>query len=87
MVQWLGLRAFTAMGASSVPGWGTKIPQAVRHSQKKTKKKVTRGNQRWASLVAQWLRIRLPMQGSRVQALVWEDPTCRGASKSVRHNY
>ena len=30
-----------------------------------------------ASLVAQWLRIRLPMQGTRVQALVWEDPTCR----------
>ena len=30
----------------------------------------------WASLVAQWLRIRLPMQGTRVRALVWEDPTC-----------
>ena len=28
-----------------------------------------------ASLVAQWLRIRLPMQGTRVQALVCEDPT------------
>ena len=24
----------------------------------------------WASLVAQWLRIRLPMQGTRVRALV-----------------
>ena len=33
-----------------------------------------------ASLVAQWLRIRLPMQGTRVRALVWEDPTCRGAT-------
>ena len=40
-----------------------------------------------ASLVAQWLRIRLPMQGTRVRALVWEDPTCRGATKPVRHNY
>ena len=30
-----------------------------------------------ASLVAQWLRIRLPMQGTRVQALVWENLTCR----------
>ena len=39
------------------------------------------------SLVAQWLRIRLPMQGTRVQALVREDPTCRGATKPVRHNY
>ena len=41
----------------------------------------------WASLVAQWSRIRLPMQGTRVQALVWEDPTCRGATKPVSHNY
>ena len=40
-----------------------------------------------ASLVAQWLRIRLPMQGTRVRALVREDPTCRGATKPVRHNY
>ena len=39
-----------------------------------------------ASLVAQWLRICLPMQGTRVRALVWEDPTCRGATKPVRHN-
>ena len=41
----------------------------------------------WASLVAQWLRIRLPMQGTPVRALVREDPTCRGAPKPVRHNY
>ena len=40
-----------------------------------------------ASLVAQWLRIRLPMQGTRVRALVWEDPTCRGATGPVGHNY
>ena len=39
------------------------------------------------SLVVQWLRIRLSMQGTWVQALVWEDPTCRGATKPVRHNY
>ena len=38
-------------------------------------------------LVAQWLRIRLPMQGTRVQPLVQEDPTCRGATKPVGHNY
>ena len=41
----------------------------------------------WAPLVAQWLGIRLPMQGTRVQALVREDPTCRRATKAVRHNY
>ena len=40
-----------------------------------------------ASLVAQWLRIHLPMQGTRVRALVREDPTCRGATKPVCHNY
>ena len=40
-----------------------------------------------ASLVVQWLRIRLPMQGTRVRALVWEDPTCRGATRPVSHNY
>ena len=40
-----------------------------------------------ASLVAQWLRICLPMQGTQVQALVWEDPTCHGATGPVSHNY
>ena len=38
-------------------------------------------------LVVQWLRIRLPMQGTLVQALVQEDPTCRGATKPMCHNY
>ena len=37
--------------------------------------------------MAQWLRIRLPMQGTQVHALVQEDPTCRGATKPLRHNY
>ena len=41
----------------------------------------------WASLVVQWLRICLPVQGTRVRALVWEDPTCPGATRSVSHNY
>ena len=36
-----------------------------------------------ASLVAQWLRVCLPMQDTRVRALVWEDPTCRGAAGPV----
>ena len=39
------------------------------------------------SLVAQWLRIRLPMQGTRIRALVQEDPTFHGAIKPMRHNY
>ena len=39
------------------------------------------------SLVAQWLRIRLPMQGTQIRALVQEDPTYRRATKPGRHNY
>ena len=41
----------------------------------------------WTFLVAQWLRICLPMQGTRVWALVQEDPTSCGATKPVHHNY
>ena len=41
----------------------------------------------WTSLVAEWLRIRLPVQGTRVRALVQEDHTCSGATKPVCHNY
>ena len=44
-------------------------------------------NQVGASLVARWLRIHLPTQGTRVRALVREDPTYRGATKPVHHNY
>ena len=39
------------------------------------------------SLVAQWLRIHLPTQGTRVQFLVQEDPTCHRATKPMCHNY
>ena len=39
------------------------------------------------SPVAQWLRIRLPMQGTQVQARVREDPTCHGATKPVRRSH
>ena len=48
---------------------------------------VIKNPQAWASLVAQWFIILLPVQGTQVQALVREDPTCRGATKPVRHNY
>ena len=37
--------------------------------------------------MAQWLRILLPMQETRVQSLVQEDPTGRRATKPVRCNY
>ena len=38
-------------------------------------------------LVVQWLRILLPMQGTRVRSLVQEDTTWRGATKPRHHNY
>ena len=37
-----------------------------------------------ASLVVQWLRICLQMQGTQVPPLVREDPTCHGATKPMR---
>ncbi|XP_066876844.1 putative protein PTGES3L isoform X6 [Kogia breviceps] len=39
------------------------------------------------SLMTQWLRIHLPVQGTQVGALVLEDPTCHGATKLVCHDY
>ena len=35
------------------------------------------------SLVVQWLRIRLSMQGTQVQSLIREGPTCHGATEPV----
>ena len=55
--------------------------------EKKLKFNATKIQMYRASLVAQWLRICLPMQGTRVRALVWEDPTCHGATGPVSHNY
>ena len=40
-----------------------------------------------ASLVVQWLRIRLPMQRTWVQSLVQEGPPRRGASKLMSRSY
>ena len=51
------------------------------------KKKVCKISHQWASLVVQWLRICLLMQGTQVRALVWEDPTCCVATRPVSHNY
>ena len=40
MVQWLGLGTFTAKGAGSIPGQGTKILQAEQRGQKEKEKKI-----------------------------------------------
>ena len=39
MVQWLGLRTFTAVGLSLIPVQATKILQALRHGRMKQKQK------------------------------------------------
>ena len=52
-----------------------------------TRMAIIKNKNKGASLVAQWLRIRLPVQGIRVRALVREDPTCCEATKPVHHNY
>ena len=41
----------------------------------------------WNFLVVQWLRICLPMQGSQVWLLVWEDSTSHGTTKPMLRNY
>ena len=48
---------------------------------------IFKDNDFWTSLVVQWLRIRLPMQGSWVPSLVEEDSTCCRATKPVRCNW
>ena len=37
--------------------------------------------------MVQWLRIGLPMQGTQVQPLAWEDSTCYKAAKPTRHSH
>ena len=39
------------------------------------------------SLVVQWLRIRLPKQGTQVWSVVWKDRTRQGTTKPVRCSY
>ena len=63
------------------------IYKLISESDKCHEKNKTKVDREGTSLVAQWLGIRLPMQGTRVRALAQEDPTCRGATKPVRHNY
>ena len=38
-------------------------------------------------LMVQWIRIYLQMQGTWVWSQVWEDSTCRGATKPVCHYF
>ena len=59
----------------------------LKQLEKEEEEQQQKKHQSGTSLVAQWLRIRLPMQGIRVPSLVQEDPTGCGAAKAVRHKY
>ena len=50
-------------------------------------KKKSKTNFERISLVVQWMGVHLPMQGTRVQSLVWEGYTCPGATEPGHHNY
>ena len=67
--------------------WMTALKRAFLKFPTKIPLKTENEENTGASLVAQWLGIRLPMQGTRVRAPVREDPTCRGAARPVSHNY
>ena len=49
------------------------------------KKKAVSECPRWAPLVVQWLRVHLPMQGTQIWSLVWEDPA--GCKRQLSLNY
>ena len=67
--------------------WLTKSVTMLRSaSTDPSEKKIEKWHCR-ASMAAQWLRIHLSVQGTQVQALVREDPTCRRATKPVCHKY
>ena len=68
-----------------IPSWPiiSVLERSIYHGIWESFNKNTSGT----SLVALWLRIRLPMQRTQVRSLVQEDHTCCGTTKPVRHNY
>ena len=64
MVQWVRLHAPDAGGQGSIPGRGTRS----RTLSLRSLHAATKDAACWASLVAQWLIIHLPVQGTQVRA-------------------
>ena len=67
-----------------IPNQGTKIPQASRRSQNKTKKVLKVTGLPWWFTGKESAR---QMQETRVQSLIWGDLTCLGAMKPVCYNH
>ena len=68
---------------SVLPTQGAQVQSVVRelrsrmpHGEAKKKPKHTY-KESWIPLTVQWLRIRLPMQGTWVRSLIWEDSICQ----------
>ena len=72
---------------TTIPIFCTFVDFQNKLKRKERNRKTNTFKRKRASLVAQWLGVCLPVQGTRVRALVWEDPTCRGAIGPVSHNY
>ena len=70
-------------------GFKTKMVKSMAfvHTSNKHFENVNKKGLFRISLVAQWLRICLKIQGKWVRSLVREDPTCWGATKPIHHNY
>ena len=67
----------------------TGVPEGEEREKgpEKIFEEITVKNFHRASLVVQCLRVRLPMQETRVCAPVREDPTCRGVARYVSHGH
>ena len=65
------------------------LTESLWKQNKESKIWCSRNHDLETSLVAQWLRICLPMSRIWVWYLVWENPIllCRGANKPLCHNY
>ena len=73
---------YSRPGASLHPGRVSPGPQRTAECSTKCRIRTCW----WPSPVAQWLRIRLPTQGTRARSLVREDSTCLEATEPA-HNY
>ena len=63
------------------------LPLTAKQVRTCTLKKVNKTKLYRTSLVAQWMGIHLPGQGTWVQSLLREDSTCHGATKTLWPSY
>ena len=64
----VGSRCFRRRGPCSIPGQGTKIPQAARHGQKKERKKERKEEEEENAA----LEILVTSSGSQIVSVLWK---------------